>query len=224
MPKPGEWLRLEIPAKAIGVAGKTIRELAFCTFGGGVRWDWLGVAAARNDPFNYLEKLPEIKLAQTNDGWNGRVPVEAPAIFHVELRDTGGRTNANPDYYAVRAIPDMPPTARLMTPGRDIVVSTPTPVDLMASVADDVGLAKAELLLVRTRERKEIAKTIWSASWDEAPRANPRQSGARGARCETGRRDQIPRSRSRPQGSDGLKRRVQNHDRSQRKECTRQVA
>jgi hypothetical protein len=164
MPKPGEWVRLEIPAKAIGVAGKTIRELAFCTFGGGVRWDWLGVAAARNDPLNYLEKLPEIKLAETNDGWNGRVPVEGPGIFHVELRDTGGRTNANPDYYAIRAIPDMPPTARLMTPGRDVVVSTPTPIDLMASVADDVGLAKAELLLVRTRERKEIAKTIWSAN------------------------------------------------------------
>lgn len=164
MPKPGEWVRLEIPAKAIGVAGKSIRELAFCTFGGGVRWDWLGVAAARNDPMYFLEPQPAVKLAETNDGWNCRIPVEASTIFHVELRDTGGRTNANPDYYAVRVIPDMPPTARLLTPGRDIVVSTPKPIDLTASLADDVGLKKAELMLVRTRERKEIAKTIWSAS------------------------------------------------------------
>jgi len=163
VPRPGEWVRLEIPAKAIGVDGKTIRELAFCTFGGGVRWDWLGLANAKNDPKTVLEPQPPITLSSTDAGWTGRFGVEATTLFDVELRDTGGRTNLDPDQYRVRIIPDRAPTARLLEPGRDVTLSAPTPVDLTAALADDVGLAKAELVMVRTRESKRLVKEIWAA-------------------------------------------------------------
>jgi hypothetical protein len=164
VPRPGEWVRLEIPAKAIGVDGRTIRELAFCVFGGAVRWDWIGLAGSRNDPKTILEPQPPVPLVENEGGWEGRLPVDGPSLFHVELRDSGGRTNADPDEYRVKIVADRPPTARMLEPGRDVFVSTAAPVELAAVLADDVGLAAAELLMVRTRDKKELAKPIWSAS------------------------------------------------------------
>ena len=164
VPRPGEWVRLEIPAKAIGLDGRTIRELAFCTFGGGVRWDWLGIAGGKVESKTIHEPLPSTPLTASDSGWFGKFPVDGPSVFHVELRDSGGRTNADPDKYRVRIQPDRPPTVRLLEPGRDVTVSTTKPVDLLALAADDLGLDSAELLLVRTRENKQSTKSIWSAS------------------------------------------------------------
>jgi hypothetical protein len=164
VPRSGEWVRLEIPAKAIGVDGRTIRELAFCTFGGAVRWDWLGVASGKSESKTILEPLPAVAMKSGDSGWSGRFPVEGLSAFHFELRDSGARTNADPDQYRVRILADKPPTARLILPGRDVVMASPSPLDLQAILADDVGLESAELVMTRTRENKRIAKPIWSAS------------------------------------------------------------
>jgi len=43
LPFAGEWVRLEVPAEAVGLAGATVTGMAFSLFGGRATWDYVGV-------------------------------------------------------------------------------------------------------------------------------------------------------------------------------------
>jgi hypothetical protein len=42
LPATGQWVRLEVPASAVGLEGKTVKGMAFTAFGGRVTWDYAG--------------------------------------------------------------------------------------------------------------------------------------------------------------------------------------
>src|SRR5688572_12077684 len=46
MPPAGQWVRLEVPASAVGLEGKSVRGMAFTLFGGRAAWDVTGVNTA----------------------------------------------------------------------------------------------------------------------------------------------------------------------------------
>jgi hypothetical protein len=46
LPFSGEWVRLEVPAAAIGLEGATVTGMAFSLFGGRATWDYAGVRVA----------------------------------------------------------------------------------------------------------------------------------------------------------------------------------
>jgi hypothetical protein len=49
LPKPGEWTRLEIPAKALELEGKSIRGMSFSVHSGKAIWDAAGKFSKSND-------------------------------------------------------------------------------------------------------------------------------------------------------------------------------
>ncbi|HEY1171781.1 MAG TPA: hypothetical protein VGH19_10450, partial [Verrucomicrobiae bacterium] len=42
LPATGQWVRLEVPASAVGLEGKTVKGMAFSAYGGRVTWDATG--------------------------------------------------------------------------------------------------------------------------------------------------------------------------------------
>src|SRR6266850_2080566 len=46
VPASGQWVRLEVPATNVNLAGSTVSGMAFTLYGGRVTWDYAGKAAA----------------------------------------------------------------------------------------------------------------------------------------------------------------------------------
>ncbi|HVS53313.1 MAG TPA: glycoside hydrolase family 9 protein [Opitutaceae bacterium] len=42
LPKPGEWVRLEVPAREVGLAGHSVKGMSFSLYGGHATWDAAG--------------------------------------------------------------------------------------------------------------------------------------------------------------------------------------
>jgi hypothetical protein len=45
LPRSGEWIRLDVPAPSVGLAGATMRGMAFTLWGGCATWDYAGTRA-----------------------------------------------------------------------------------------------------------------------------------------------------------------------------------
>ena len=48
LPVGGQWLRLEVPAAAVGLEGRTVKGMSFSAFGGRVTWDTTGKTSPTN--------------------------------------------------------------------------------------------------------------------------------------------------------------------------------
>ncbi|HAB16086.1 MAG TPA: hypothetical protein DCE44_06520 [Verrucomicrobiales bacterium] len=92
LPKTGEWVRLEVPAEAVGLkAGDQLRGLAYTQSGGTVFWDKSGVLG-RTDPANDPRHSFAV-WTQKNDGQEEKgFPENIRKIF----KDTG-TTNRTPE-------------------------------------------------------------------------------------------------------------------------------
>jgi len=53
LPTAGQWIRLEVPARLVGLEGKTVNGMAFTLFGGKATWDRAGKASA-STPFRIM--------------------------------------------------------------------------------------------------------------------------------------------------------------------------
>ena len=42
LPPLGQWVRLEVPARAVGLEGSILKGMAFTLYGGQATWDWVG--------------------------------------------------------------------------------------------------------------------------------------------------------------------------------------
>lgn len=66
LPKPGTWTRLEVPAKLIGLEGRTLRGMAFTQFGGLSTWGSAGKTRAfPPGPGLFAEYFPSVDLTGT---------------------------------------------------------------------------------------------------------------------------------------------------------------
>jgi hypothetical protein len=65
--------------------------------------------------------------------------------YHIDLLDSAGTRSIDPVEYALKIIPDAPPTVTLLLPGENLDVTDTTPINLLAKIADDYGFSRARL-------------------------------------------------------------------------------
>jgi hypothetical protein len=65
--------------------------------------------------------------------------------YHIDLLDSSETRSIDPVEYALKIIPDAPPTVTLLLPGENLDVTDTTPVNLLAKIADDYGFSRARL-------------------------------------------------------------------------------
>src|SRR5439155_10073294 len=46
LPPAGQWVRLEVPARLVGVEGSTLKGMSFTLYGGRATWDYVGKHAS----------------------------------------------------------------------------------------------------------------------------------------------------------------------------------
>jgi hypothetical protein len=171
MPKPGEWVRLEVPAARVGLAGRKIHGWAFGLFKGQAKWNRAGVidpaeiperdfivsnrfpmrpaaavpSAAATKPAGPADAAPPAESPTTTTQWVGRIPLDHDGMYRVELKNELGYANREAKENKLTAIPDMPPQVVLERPGQDLVLSEPGKVPLVVRAYDDFGLADVSL-------------------------------------------------------------------------------
>jgi hypothetical protein len=148
IPPAGEWTRLEIPADLVGLAGKSLKGMAFSLFGGQAIWHRSGTLPGEFrivEELTIAERLPLSQLG--SDVWGGRFPLVGSGKYRVELRNSLGHASQPMDEAAYVAIPDKPPQILVGRPGVDLTLSKPVRVPVAISSYDDLALAKLTLAI-----------------------------------------------------------------------------
>ena len=146
LPPAGEWVRLEVPAAAVGLAGGTIRGMAFTLSGGQCIWHRAGALPSAHKERQELVVASRTPMTSAGQGrWAGRFPLDRDGLYRVELRNELKYANKSMAPGRLTATPDNPPTVALERPGTDLVLSAPAKVPLVISARDDFGLADVTL-------------------------------------------------------------------------------
>lgn len=146
LPPVGQWMRLEVPAKLVGVDGKRIRGMSFALCGGKCTWHRAGALPPSEELKTTLKSVacqPLISLDPAN--WTGRLPLEGAGYFRISLQNLLGHTSQPSREIKFVAIPDRPPQVVLDRPGSDIVLSSVGNLPLIISAFDDFGLANVSV-------------------------------------------------------------------------------
>jgi subtilisin len=72
LPQGGSWVKLVIPAHAVGLEGKTVSGMAFTQYGGRVTWDHAGKGSASVDDLLTLLRSTGVSVTDTRPGANNR--------------------------------------------------------------------------------------------------------------------------------------------------------
>ncbi|HJT75870.1 MAG TPA: hypothetical protein VJ739_01605 [Gemmataceae bacterium] len=155
LPKPGAWARLEVPAEAVGLAGKALRGMSFKVQGGQVYWSRAG---ALPPVLGVKESFP-LRAAGDNE-WSGRFPLHGTGLYRVELRNELGYANKTVKEAKYVAIPDNAPQIVLERPGTDLVLSEPGKVPLVLTAYDDFGLLDVTLHTQRDMDWQGDSRTV----------------------------------------------------------------
>src|SRR5262245_1669008 len=70
LPAAGAWVRLEVPASAVGLEGKTLNGMAFTLYGGRANWDRAGKAGGAGEMIWADDALPAGAIWATDGGVN----------------------------------------------------------------------------------------------------------------------------------------------------------
>ncbi|MBI5761558.1 MAG: hypothetical protein HZA46_23860 [Planctomycetales bacterium] len=164
IPAAGEWVRLEVPAAAVDLEGKTIRGVAFTLFGGKCIWHRVGTMPRSHIATEELvpdKSLPFAKMIRTGDDqWTGKFPIAGNGFYRVTLRNEIGYANKPMKEAKFIAIPDNPPQVVLERPGSDLTLSQPIKVPLVIAAYDDFGLDELILSIQRGDTGGFEGKTI----------------------------------------------------------------
>ena len=148
LPPAGQWTRLEIPADLVGLAGKSLKGMAFSLFGGQTIWHRTGTLPGEFrlvEELTVAERLPLSQLG--SDLWGGRFPLVGTGKYRVELQNSLGHSSQPMDEAAYVAIPDKPPQILVGRPGVDLTLSKAVRVPVAISAYDDLALAKLTLAI-----------------------------------------------------------------------------
>ena len=148
IPPAGVWTRLEIPVDLVGLAGKSLKGMAFSLFGGQAIWHRTGTLPGEFrivEELTIAERLPLSQLG--SDVWGGRFPLVGTGKYKVELQNSLGHSSQPMDEAAYVAIPDKPPQILVGRPGVDLTLSKPVRVPVAISAYDDLALAKLTLAI-----------------------------------------------------------------------------
>ncbi len=150
LPPAGRWVRLEVPAAAVGLERKALRGMGFAQFGGQAYWQACGTLSPREtsqEVFEVVQRLPLRPIKERTGQWVGRFPLIGQGLYRLELRNEMGAPNQTMKEAHYLAVPDEPPQVMLERPGSDLVLSQPQAVPLVISVYDDFALADVTLLV-----------------------------------------------------------------------------
>jgi len=89
LPQGGGWVKLVIPAHAVGLEGKTVNGMAFTQYGGRVTWDQTGKGSASVDDLLTLLRITGVSVTDTRPDANNRsVPrIKVGAALGVSVPD-----------------------------------------------------------------------------------------------------------------------------------------
>lgn len=156
VPEAGQWVRLEVPAEAVGLAGKALRGISFEAFNGRVDWHRVGVLPPRTVTVEEQLLVKKYPLSPASEGgatWTGRFPLDRDGSYRVVLRNSLDVTSAPMREAGLTALPDRPPTIDLEHPGKDIELTSPRKVPLTIAAADDFGIAEIVLFRMESTGR-----------------------------------------------------------------------
>ncbi|MBC7288732.1 MAG: DUF4175 family protein, partial [Armatimonadetes bacterium] len=89
--------------------------------------------------------------AQGRDGIFAELTLIRATSWTISARGPGGHKQLGP--FAIRLIPDRPPSARIVSPSGDVRMDSPGPLELSVEAADDYGLTRLALQYRTLRER-----------------------------------------------------------------------
>lgn len=177
LPKAGEWVRLEVPARQVGLDGKAIKGMSFTLNGGQCYWNKAGtlppptrdqrrLVVKKTFPMTLSPLLLREGQVEGSDGddsvgnglgavpsgsglWSGSFPLLGEGLYRVELRNQLKYANQTMKEAKYAAIPDVPPQVTLERPGADIVLSQPKKLPLTIAAYDDFALKHLKVLVQR---------------------------------------------------------------------------
>jgi hypothetical protein len=88
--------------------------------------------------------------------------VEKSGAYTVFLTDRDGEKAKEPSYHRIRAVPDLPPSVKITSPGRDLVVPPGETVPLNFKAQDDIGLSEIMLRCRIEPSGEENILHVWN--------------------------------------------------------------
>ncbi|MBI5686691.1 MAG: DUF4175 family protein [Verrucomicrobia bacterium] len=85
------------------------------------------------------------------------IAVEHDAEFKLRITDTAGFRNADAVSYKIKALPDQPPTVKLLDPEQDVELGKPEPLELKFATTDDHGISSAYLVHNQKRDQMPVS-------------------------------------------------------------------
>lgn len=164
LPPTGQWARLEVSAKDLGLDGKAIKGMGFFLSGGQAYWHRGGALPppTRNERRLIVKQTYPLESTQTGH-WSGRFPLAGEGYYRVELRNKLNHANQPMKEARYQAIPDKPPQITLERPASDIVLSRPQKLPLAIAVYDDIALKRLKVMAQRgdTDGFREAASKVY---------------------------------------------------------------
>jgi|GEM_PF-2018479 len=103
LPAPGKWVRLEVPAKLLGLEGRTLQGMSFDCYGGEVAWDHAGKSSAslEEDVIWLADALPPgARTEEFNEpGWNWAQGFPTPVVGDLVHKSGLSLGNKSPREY-----------------------------------------------------------------------------------------------------------------------------
>ncbi|HET6882866.1 MAG TPA: hypothetical protein VFI31_22045 [Pirellulales bacterium] len=150
LPEPGKWVRLEVPAKEVGLENKAIKGMSFTLDGGQCLWSQGGALPPPSREQRKLVVRETFPLASQQHGeWSGTFPLMGEGLWRVELRNELKHPNQTMKEAKYLAITDHPPQVTLERPGADLVLSQAKKVPLTIAAYDDFALKHLKVLVQR---------------------------------------------------------------------------
>ena len=150
LPRSGEWVRLEVSAKELGLAGKAVKGMGFFLSGGQCYWNRGGTVPAPTRDERRLIVKQTFPMQGVQPGeWSGRFPLMGEGFYRVELRNELKYANQAMKEAKYLAIRDNPPQITLERPGSDLVLSQPQKLPLAIAAYDDFALKHVKVLAQR---------------------------------------------------------------------------
>ncbi|HEV3006776.1 MAG TPA: hypothetical protein VGX78_20065, partial [Pirellulales bacterium] len=148
LPAAGEWVRLEVPAKAVGLDGRSLKGIGFTLSGGECYWHLAGALPppTRDERQLVVKQTFPLQPVAQSELWSGRFPLVGEGLYRVEMRNELNAANQTMKEAKYLAIPDLPPQVTLERPGTDIVLSEPKKLPLVIAAYDDWALKHVKVL------------------------------------------------------------------------------
>jgi hypothetical protein len=93
-----------------------------------------------------LNQETPLALEVRGEAFHGSLLVWDPGHYSFKMRDEFGFENPNPVQYSIRLIPDKPPEAEILQPGKDLEIIGGEEVPIVYTARDDFGLSAVKLL------------------------------------------------------------------------------